>query len=383
MDPRGLQAPSTFPLQPFLPITPAKSVSPIFVVGLAPFSALHAIARVILLGIDALLYLVLTQMICLVFVPVPPLHRNIKYACTALTCRLALCLMGYWWIETEMASQKRGAKGVSQISNLSPRRGDLIISSWTSYIDVLYLAFRHDPTFLLPVFSSLPDTPKTTFGRHTGTGSASIATNIPQHPLLGYVRISLSALLARTGSLPETYITPPKGMYKSLRNARKKEMGPVVVFPEGTTGNGRALLRFGEGTLSENDVGGEQDGIVWVKYIKHSAPTPFAASAICPTPTPMRHLLSFFWTPGPVPPRSMTVRTLHPSGSPSSPSFLPSEILANTPGGLDSAGKDGKGAWREACATVLAETGRVKRVRGMGWEEKKGFLEYWKSARRR
>ena len=57
-------------------------------------------------------------------------------------------------------------------------------------------------------------------------------------------------------------------MYKSLRNARKKEMGPVVVFPEGTTGNGRALLRFGEGTLSENDVGGEQDGIVWVKYIK-------------------------------------------------------------------------------------------------------------------
>lgn len=46
-------------------------------------------------------------------------------------------------------------------------------------------------------------------------------------------------------------------------------------------------------------------------------------------------------------------------------------------------GKDGKGAWREACATVLAETGKVRRVKGMGWVEKKGFLGYWESARRR
>jgi len=79
----------------------------------------------------------------------------------------------------------------------------------------------------------------------------------------------------------------------------------------------------------------------------------------------------------------MTIRTLHPTASPSSPSFLPSEILANAPGGFDSAGKDGKGAWREACATVLAETGRVRRVKGMGWVEKKGFLEYWDRQRRR
>jgi len=78
----------------------------------------------------------------------------------------------------------------------------------------------------------------------------------------------------------------------------------------------------------------------------------------------------------------MTVRTLHPSASPSSPSFLPSEILANAPGGLDAAGKDGKAAWREAIATVLAETGRVRRVKGMGWVEKKGFLEYWSSTKR-
>lgn len=32
--------------------------------------------------------------------------------------------------------------GVSQISKRAPRRGDLILANWTSYVEVLYLAFR-------------------------------------------------------------------------------------------------------------------------------------------------------------------------------------------------------------------------------------------------
>lgn len=80
--------------------------------------------------------------------------------------------------------------------------------------------------------------------------------------------ISLPDLLARTGSLPDTCTSPPQGMYKTLRDARKKERRPVALLPEGTTGNGRAVLRFGEGILAESDVGGDQEGIVWVKYMK-------------------------------------------------------------------------------------------------------------------
>lgn len=113
---------------------------------------------------------------------------------------------------------------------------------------------------------------------------------------------------------------------------------------------------------------------------RHTAPTPFAATATCSTPTPLRHFLRFIYTPTPFPSRSMTERTLHPAASPSSPSFLPSEILSNTPGGVESAGKDGKGAWREACSIVLAETGRIRRVR-LGWVEKEGFLAYWEKRR--
>ncbi|WWD16971.1 hypothetical protein CI109_101405 [Kwoniella shandongensis] len=372
-------------IQPFLPPVPPRTVSPIFVAILTPFSIFHSLARALLLAVVALIHIVLVEGVCLIFIPLPPLYRTISSGLTAVTCRLGLALMGYWWITTELVSPKRGKTGVAQISKTGPRKGDLIITNWTSYVDVLYLAFRHNPTFLLPVFSSdSTHTSAPTTGRHTGTGSANISTTFAQPPLLGYLPISLPALIARTGSLSETYSTPPKGMYKTLREARRKENRLVALFPEGTTSNGRAVLRFGEGTLAEGDVGGDDEGIVWIKFFKHTPPTPFAPSATCSLPTPLSHLIfSTLYTPTPTPSRSLHIRTLHPSASPSSPSFLPSEILANAPGGLDAAGKDHKAVWREACATVLAETGRVRRVKGMGWVEKKAFLEYWVRSGRR
>ena len=59
-------------------------------------------------------------------------------------------------------------------------------------------------------------------------------------------------------------------------------------------------------------------------------------------------------------------------------------MLANAPGGSGSASGAGglegvkkESVWREAIATVMAETGRSRRVRGMGWVEKGQFLEYY------
>ncbi|KAL0245442.1 hypothetical protein I308_104568 [Cryptococcus tetragattii IND107] len=373
-------------IQPFLPPVSPRSGSSLIVALLAPLCIVHSLVRGILLGVLGTIHVLLVDWLCLLFVPIPPLYRVVNGGLTALSCRLALALMGYWWISTEMVSPRRGKAGVSQISKRSPRRGDLILANWTSYVEVLYLAFRHNPTFLLPVYSNdiFQELPKT--GRHTGTGSAAIngPTALVQPPLLGYLPYTLTSLLARTGLPPAQYDVPPKGMYKTLREARRKEKRPVVLFPEGTTGNGRAILKFGEGVLAEGDVGGDDEGIVWVKFFRHSAPTAFSPSATCPLPTPLKHLFfSQLYTPTLYSRRSLHIRTLHPAASPSSPSFLPGEILNNQPGGLDAAGKDHKNVWREACAVVLAETGKVRRVKGMGWAEKKAFLEYWARGGRR
>lgn len=151
-------------------------------------------------------------------------------------------------------------------------------------MDILYLAFRsadhpsrqgkadnpvrHNPTFVLPTFSDSAPSVLPSTGRHTGTGSAQIATSLPQPLLLGYMPLSLPALLARTGSLPPTASHIPVGIYKTLRDARRRERAPVCLLPEGTTSNGRALLRFGEGMLGEGDIGGEDEGIVWIKHIR-------------------------------------------------------------------------------------------------------------------
>ncbi|WWC62236.1 uncharacterized protein I303_104832 [Kwoniella dejecticola CBS 10117] len=372
-------------IQPFLPVVPPKTVSPIFIALLGPFAVLTAIARILLLGIILLLHLILVEGVSLVFVPISPLYRIVSSAFTAFTCRAALASLGYWWITTDTYSPKRGKNGVSQIAKVQPKKGDLIITNWTSYVDVLYLAFRYNPTFVLPIFSPVfPDSQisKGKTGRHTGTGSAQInlGSNGPQPECIGYLPIPLLSLLLQTGALPPTELPPAGKYYKTLKEARKKENRPLVFFPEGTTSNGRALLKFPEGVLDESEFSGKgDDGLVWIKFIRHSPPTPFTSAAPCPIPLPFKHLLSFLYTPTPIPTRSMHIRTLHPSASPSSPSFLPSEVLNNAPGGLDAsaAAKDPRSVWREAVSIVLAETGRVRRTKGMGWVEKGQFSEYW------
>ncbi|KAK4683632.1 hypothetical protein P7C73_g6604, partial [Tremellales sp. Uapishka_1] len=128
-------------IQPFLPPI-GSSAPPILLALLFPFRILNAVSRTILLGAIALLHLVIVEGVCLLLTPVPFLHRPVSGLFAAVTCRLALFSMGYAWITTEMVSPKRGAKGVSQISKRSPRHGDLIVTNWTSYVDVLYLAYR-------------------------------------------------------------------------------------------------------------------------------------------------------------------------------------------------------------------------------------------------
>lgn len=115
------------------------------------------------------------------------------------------------------------------------------------------------------MFSS-PALVDSAFGRGSGTGSASILPPSSDSRCVGYVSASPLALILRCGELPPVAadVTGQK-VYKTLAEARRAAPGPAVLFPEGTTSNGRALLRFGEGVINE-EVG--KDGMVWCKYIR-------------------------------------------------------------------------------------------------------------------
>jgi 1-acyl-sn-glycerol-3-phosphate acyltransferase len=85
---------------------------------------------------------------------------------------------------------------------------------------------------------------------------------------VGYVAVPLLSLLARIGALPPTIekgAPLPTGTFKTLSEARRRASGPVCLFPEATTSNGRAVLKFGEGVIAE-EVG--KEGAVWIKYIR-------------------------------------------------------------------------------------------------------------------
>lgn len=138
-------------------------------------------------------------------------------------------------------------------------------SSCSSY---QYLLTRsHNPTFLLPVFETTAPS-SSAFGRSSGTGSAAVLLPPSSGVCVGYTPVPLLSMLARTGSLPPTV---PKGetfagtLYKTLGDARRKSSGPVLLFPEATTSNGRAVLKFGEGVIAE-EVGSE--GMVWIKFMR-------------------------------------------------------------------------------------------------------------------
>lgn len=129
----------------------------------------------------------------------------------------------------------------------------------------LTVSRRHNPTFLLPVFSEAI-TVDSNFGRASGTGSASILLPTTSSTCIGYVPVRPLALMARTGSLPPTAAeVAGQKVFKTLAAARAASPGPVLVFPEGTTSNGRAVLRFGDGVLGE-EVG--KEGIVWIKFMR-------------------------------------------------------------------------------------------------------------------
>ncbi|KDQ64853.1 hypothetical protein JAAARDRAFT_202123 [Jaapia argillacea MUCL 33604] len=345
-------------IQPFLtPVPPLGSDAS--TKYLLPIAYILGILRTLLVLTLTLVYILLVRGVCLVFTPIPPLHRAITFIFTALISRLVLLSFGLLWIPVEVVSRKRG-KG-TKVGSWSPRAGDIIISNWVSWIEILWLAFRYNPIFLLPIPSSPIPTPQIqspsrnqpqTPGRRTGTGSAALSsptplthTSTPRIPINKFKPVSLLQIIGVTGTIPQ----PDEGQGgMSLEDIRSKSDRPVVLFPECTTSNGRGMLRFGEVGLDEVITGKGYN--VFLMCVRYDPPTPLSSTLTHSIPSstmnPLPHL--FQLTTSLAPP-TLSVRLV-----------APSEPLDQ--GGVEDA---------------IAGIGKMKRI-GMGWEDKARFLDfYW------
>ncbi|KAF9469103.1 hypothetical protein BDZ94DRAFT_1245371 [Collybia nuda] len=363
-------------IQPFLtPIPPLGS--DFLAKATLPLRLIIGLIRTTLILLLIPIYLVLVPGLCTLLVPLPFLYHPVSHFFTSLCARTALFILGLFWIPEESVTRKRG-RGQQKNQSWKPRGGDIIVSNWVSWIELLWLASRFNPIFVLPVcdaahtpsVSSSASTPITyTPGRRTGTGSANIQSPsklvTPRISITGFREVSLFSILRLTGQVPpfDESFSPA---IRPLETIRAKAVQPLVVLPECTTSNGRGLLRFSSVFHQNVPVKNHQMFVMCVRYDPPTSLAPTLARSIpSKALNPLPHI---FTLASSITPPAISIRLLTPSDSPSSPLFMASEVITG------SAGED---QLTEACATLISQIGKIKRT-GMGWEEKASFLEfYW------
>ncbi|KAI0269167.1 hypothetical protein BC834DRAFT_932181 [Gloeopeniophorella convolvens] len=354
-------------IQPFLTPVPPSEPSTVAKIAL-PFAYGLGAIRVAVIAILATIHLVLVSGVCVLLIPIPPLHRFISWVLTALLSRLSLLVLGLWWIPVEQVTRKRGYAA----EKWRPGSGDLIVSNWASWIEVLWLAFRFDPIFALPVSASSVQQPEPSSqarspGRRTGTGSAAISTpgttSLQPVDIVGFRRASLLRMITFTGRTP---FVASAGNFSSLEEIRRSANRPVVVFPECTTSNGRGLLRFAEVFKDRAvPVSGYKVFVMCVRYDPPNALSPTLSHSIPSILNPLPHIMSLVST---ITPLNISIRLLPPAESPSSSSFMASEII---PGDV------GEDTLSAVCAGLISQLGRMKKT-NMGWENKVLFLNLYR-----
>ncbi|KAI0307344.1 hypothetical protein B0F90DRAFT_1814108 [Multifurca ochricompacta] len=357
-------------IQPFLTPVPLLGSSAVARIAI-PLSYTLATIRTVLIMIIATFYLVFVSGACTVLTPVPPIHKAVSYIFTALLSRLSLLVLGVWWIPVEQISRKRGRPSVSR-EPWAPGAGDLIVSNWVSWIEVLWLAFRFDPIFVLPVSIApvqqpdiLPRARGT--GRSTGTGSAAVLHPIrstsQRANISGFRKVSLLRMITFTGNTP---FDVSNDKHSSIEEIRLTANRPVVVFPECSTSNGRGLLRFAE-VFKERavPVRGYRIFVMCVRYDPPTALSPTLSHSIPSTLNPLSHVFSLAAALRPL---TMSIRLLPITESPSSPSFMASEVIS---------GDVGNDTLSAACAGLISQLGKLKRM-SLSWEDKILFLKLYR-----
>ncbi|RVD85738.1 uncharacterized protein DFL_004047 [Arthrobotrys flagrans] len=334
---------------PFLPITSATS-------------SLHLPLAAVLFALRApvLLTISVSYFLFLQFMPLGALfQKGILWIC--------MLVAGVWWVDLQVEGVKRGPSTLSRHPDKLPSSGSIIASTFSSPLDALYLAATFDPIFLLPSF----DTP--------------------------YVfQLTLFQTLLYTFAPPTSkpYSSKPTTLAEVVSQNPHRI---IVIFPEGTTSNGRALLRFapafdsfatqykqsgenghGNGTIPKNKI-----FPISLRYLPSNTTTPLPGSYGV-----------FLWRLLGQPSHTIKVRIgeavkirdLEMSDTlvaTSSSETITEKTVARSSSGDDANGRVPRvGALEERVGEILVKVGRIRRV-GLGVKEKIGFWNAWKAQGRK
>ncbi|KAK3819613.1 MAG: hypothetical protein J3Q66DRAFT_335040 [Benniella sp.] len=340
-------------IQPFLPPVPANEnhspVQKVFTALLMVVKPITGLVKLLFVSVLAL-GLAILETIGLVLSPLGPIHRLYHRFIFTVILRVILIFLGFFWVKHDVVTLKRGRS--AGVHKTTPGRkattsGDLIICNWASYLDVVYLAFRFDP-----VFTQLyPET-------------------------LTVRRISFWKALTLSGSYPE--LSPPEGvetlpLLDFVKAMHKKGSGPVVVFPEGTTTNNRAILKFvpifKDWSVPETSINIK---IMAIKYEYNKFAPTFTIGL------GSSFLLGHLFRTSAQFYNTMIVKSLAQDESPSNPHFSALDGLSSTPtgaatGAVDLVEEDPLGG------VIINLMGRITRFRklGLNMKDKADFLDYF------
>ncbi|KAF8980983.1 hypothetical protein BGZ46_003403 [Entomortierella lignicola] len=329
----------------------ALSSTRVLTVVLMIVKPVTGVAKLILVGVLAL-GLVLFETIGLILSPVAPLHKLYHRLVSALFIRVILGLLGFFWIKHEVVTLKRGRsaganKAQSSAGKRASSQGDLIVCNWSSYIDILYLAFRYDPVFT----QIYPET-------------------------LTVRQVSMWQALLLSGDYPE--LSPPSGtetfpLLEFVKTMHKNGSGPVVIFPEGTTTNNRAILKFipifKDCSVPETSI---SISIIALKYdYRKFAPTFTVGLDNSYRFGHVFRMCAQFYN-------TLTVKSLNPEESPSNAHFSAMDGLSSTP--IGAASGVAEPVEEDPLGGVIINLmGRVTRYRklGLNVKDKADFLDYF------
>lgn len=250
---------------------------------------------------------------------------------------------GMWWIDLQIDGVRRGT--LNSQKDRFPQEGSIIAASSTSAIDPLYLAAIFDPIFT----ASYPTTRQVR-------------------------RVSLLEAVMRSFFHPST--TPADGAemldLQTLTAQNPKRY--VVVFPECTTSNGRAILPFSSSLLSASP-----KTKIYPVSLRYTSPD-------ITTPIPHTYF-TFLWNLCSKPTHCIRTRIAEYVYNPaikqanSTTSAIDATEVSSEADTLVGSDEDfsmnrEERAFLDKIAEALARLGRVKRV-GLGVKEKQDFVAMW------